>query len=144
MKHELQENGHPAPEACYEVADILDKALEKHPSMKLDMLEDAVQSRSHLCGTVHCHAGAYLIGSIKIEERKRYTFVRGADLMAHNLGFKDRDCLKDWAYSNPKIWGNNYGWKMFSLKTAFNDAENVSEIAAWWRSVGDRIKEDNQ
>ena len=143
MKHELQENGHPAPEACYAVADALDKAIKKYPNMELNMGCPTVQSHQHHCGTTHCHAGAYFIGAIEIQEGKDYFYSRGSNLMAYNLGFRNEDYLEDWAHENPKIWGSEEGWRMFACDSAFNYAENVSEIAAWWRGVGDRIKEDN-
>lgn len=143
MKHELQSNGNPTPEACYAVADALDNAIKKHPDMELDMTEGDVQSASHPCGTTHCHAGAYLIGAIEIEKWEYYDYGEGADLMALNLGFDNWRLLAYWAKQNPNIWDNHFGDFMFCDAVAFDDAENVSEIAAWWRAVGDRIKADN-
>ena len=143
MKHKLQRNGNPTPAACYDVAAALENALKKYPDMELNMVEPIVQADHHPCGTIHCHAGAYLIGAQELEKGKSYDFKQGAELMAHNLGFTSKDALSLWADKNPKIWGSIFGRGMFSYSRAFNRAWNISQIAEWWRNVGIRIEADN-
>ena len=111
--------------------------------MKLNMREGLVQNAFHPCGTAHCHAGVYLIGAAEIKKGKVYGSSRGAELMAHNLGFENSDALQRWVYQNPDIWGSENGGWLFCDKKAFDNAESITEIAAWWRNVGGRVKEDN-
>ena len=81
----------------------------------------------HECGTVHCVGGWYAIANLdrpEIKDRFKKGFVGysdGADLMAKDLGFANRDCLQTWAFDNPEIWGNPRGGSMFAYESAYDN-----------------------
>ena len=91
----------------------------------------------HECGTVHCVGGWYAVANWRRQAIKdkfnkgRVTYEHGADLMAKDLGFFDRDCLVGWANDNPKIWGNKYGFEMFTGKLAYSNKGFEGVIAQW-------------
>ncbi len=101
----------------------------------------------HECNTPMCHAGWYAFSANQGERTMKYRSYRsGADLMAQELGFKNRHELTDWAYSNPKIWGNRNGFDMFNNGDAFNIVGkvyrdvNVNDVYLHWLGVAKRME----
>ena len=105
------------------------------------------------CGAVACHAGHYAIEkSLTRENEKSFQFANyldGAWMMAADLGFGDSKLsLMNWAYENREIWGNDYGYEMFSSLDAFvfaiDDWEGevtLLHIAKHWDGVADRLEQ---
>lgn len=156
--YKLDKNGHPTPEACRAVAAQIRNALKKYPDMGLDMMEERVKrpahqthwcGTEHACGTVHCHAGTFLLGAEDLDtSRESIGYEEGVLLMIGMLGFKDdddrpQDKLEDWANDNPARWGNSNGSYVWCYEGAFDGATNVSQIADWWDDVADRSEKLN-
>jgi hypothetical protein len=107
------------------------------------------------CGTPGCHAGLISIVSEELPELQeiyerlyflqwnirgnRYEYDMWADALAIFLGFVDMEDLMDWAKDNPKIWGNEHGFHMFSFRRAFTDKTNKKlthrDIINHWKQV---------
>jgi hypothetical protein len=106
----------------------------------------AYMKNRHECGTVHCASGWYVVANldrpeIKNRFKKGYVgYSDGADLMARDLGFADRDCLQTWAYENPEIWGNENGRSIFSEESAY-DNEGFDGVIKQWELVKQNLIE---
>ena len=104
------------------VIENLEKVLplaEASGEHHLDMQEMGVNSPGHhACGTAHCAAGWYAVSQEDTERWRLKCFQRqgyinyevGAHWMAQDVGFTGgasapKQCLEEWANSNPKIWG---------------------------------------
>ena len=113
------------------------------------LLRDANEALA--CGTIACHAGHYAIEKFLIGEAevdwKFADYIDGAWMMASDLGFGDsRYELIEWARENPEIWGNEYGYEVFSELDAFvvDDYEGdftLLHIAKHWDGVADRLEQ---
>lgn len=112
----------------------------------LDMSESNVNRDGHTCGTVHCHGGWYAIAAL---DTKNYIvdFDNGADIMARHLGLIGRYRMMEWADQNPRLWGNEMGYSMFSGKMAFHHptkrpsgALTLKDIVDHWVEVYGRVK----
>lgn len=124
-------------------------------------------AKSHYCGTVHCHAGWYLLGKKwnlhsqflthynifkkALGIQRPYSYSDGAEEMAKDLGFNEREELEDWAENNPSIWGNEFGINMFFEECAFTgrifnycetDTPTITlkDIIKHWKGVHDRLE----
>ncbi|MEM8500302.1 MAG: hypothetical protein AAF542_19970 [Pseudomonadota bacterium] len=94
----------------------------------------------HSCRTPMCHGGWYASAS-------KYAlddYTEGADLIAKDLGFRDKDQLEQWAQINYKLWGNKGGIYMFCNLHAFvegnksNPNVTLKDIRNWWAGVHNR------
>ncbi len=155
--YKLDNKGNPTPEACRAVAQQLRLAVEWYPHMKLDMKETLVYAHKnssmgeHPCGTVHCHAGAFMLGSRVINlSQGAIHYTEGAIRMAELLGFSSESKLGrpdhqliHWARYNPDRWGNDSGGYLLYDVVAFDGAATVSGIADWWDGVADRTEAIN-
>lgn len=134
---------------------------------RLNMRTTEVNSKGHVCGSVHCHAGWYAVAVLPDRFRylKMVDFKYGAAQMAFDLGFIDgtnimcpcgcgsiesfdaRGALTAWAKANPELWGNHNGDYMFSDTRAFTSAgrphgaANVMDIVNHWEEVYARVVE---
>lgn len=99
----------------------------------LDMEEADVEI--NVCGTPMCHGGWYAVAS-KVGIRP--DFADGANAMAVDLGFSYRGNLKCWADQNPKLWGNKFGYRLFSGNSAFNYAKTMRGVINHWIGVHNR------
>ncbi len=138
---------------------VLPYARRKGASLNMD---SAVVSRpvgsntpacqDHKCGTVHCHAGWYLLAKMwdgkaeYLPAGRHYYYDVGARMMAQDLGLLCGYALKYWARDNPDLWGNDRGNEMFIGMRAFSpDGMNVPEssldaIVDHWRQVADALE----
>ena len=120
----------------------------------LDMGEHRVSLRSHektdvpiihKCGTVHCHAGWYLLAKIWdlksdfIGSGEKHLYEDGAYLMAKDLGLKKIRKLEGWAAKHPEIWGNDMGDFMFSSEESLGYPDTLADIVDHWRGVRRRL-----
>jgi hypothetical protein len=129
----------------------------------LDTLSDDVKdmgvammsASKPLCGTPGCHAGLIYIVAEELPELQEiyeriffshwnlkyshYEYTIWADALAEFLGFSEEKDLECWAKDNPKIWGNKYGYDMFSGRLAFtNDEDKIlkhRDIINHWKQV---------
>jgi hypothetical protein len=123
---------------------VIEQACEEDA---FDMSETiAYIKNKHKCGTVHCVGGWYAVANLNrkaIKDRFKKGFVGysdGADLMANDLGFADRDCLQTWAYENPEIWGNGAGRGLFANELACDNTGFDGVIAQWQLVRGNLIE----
>ena len=118
----------------------------------LDMFQGWVSHDSgeyegkHKCGTVHCHAGWYLLakewdGESATLARGYGDYDDGRELMKADLGASPGR----WASLRPEIWGNDFGGRMFFCERAFispdrpDGAETLQDIVDHWGEVGMRL-----
>jgi hypothetical protein len=107
------------------------------------------------CGTPGCHAGLISIVAKDLPKLQdiyeclyflqwnirgsRYEYSIWADALAEFLGFSEEKDLECWAKDNPKIWGNKYGYDMFSARLAFTDDKSKEithrYIIEHWKQV---------
>lgn len=153
---------HPNSEKCFQLADIFEAVVKRHPEGQLDMMtvevSDLRHGREHRCGTVHCHAGWALVGISpeKVNIPKTYVSFHEGVVALDEFFFGASDevadngtifsALTDWADRNPSLWGNGHGSIMFSSKIAFyhglarrKGALTLKHIADHWREVGKRV-----
>lgn len=102
----------------------------------LDMHETKINTKGHVCGTIHCMGGWYAIATLDITEP--ISFLSGAIEMAKDLGFESISEIEDWARSYSKIWGNEYGGSLFCRPWAYNDAKTIQEAIEYLKGVRDR------
>jgi hypothetical protein len=113
-----------------------------------DMREARVYDKvdKYECGTVHCVAGWYVVANMNrqvIKDKVKNGFVGfsdGADLIANDLGLGGLVGLCEWAEDNPKIWGNVYGYDMFTGELPYDD-EGFDGVIAQWCIVRDNLIE---
>ena len=105
-----------------------------------------------LCGTVGCHAGTARM--IIPDYTDHHNFKRkdsasgyrygeiilSTYLMGKNLFVR----LDQWAHKEPKLWGNESGYDLFSTEgSAFGlkDSREISSqvIGKWWQRVAERV-----
>jgi len=145
---------HPSPEQVQVVIDTLQRAVDRWPQGVLRMLEVTVKSDTHACGTSHCHAGWYTAECIA-EERKLpevesdigyISYESGTQIMAADLGFSAPSKLMQWAHTHEDIWGNRYGFDLFTLGTSMHGPEgqpagDLRDIIHHWKEVKKRLVE---
>ena len=61
-------------------------------------------------------------------------YLYGAELMALDLGFKDKLQLKKWAEANPKLWGNKFGAAMFGSGMAYGEKSQRADADICWET----------
>ncbi|GJL73554.1 MAG: hypothetical protein NMNS01_27530 [Nitrosomonas sp.] len=100
--------------------------------------------------TVACVAGWYMhavkdYGAkwFNHGENGIFSFEHGGNLIANELGFKNKFMLEMWAGKHPRIWGNNNGVHMFSKEPAWNGiedrADKMSCVIEHLEGVRDRL-----
>ena len=124
-----------------QVAFVIDKLKlvrkQANEEGAFDIKEWHVYDKKHKCGTVHCVGGWYAVANLDRRAIKdkfnegRIVFNHGTNLMAQDLGFRNGDILTNWAYENPKIWGNENGHLMFDIVNAYDNAGFDGVIAQW-------------
>ncbi len=116
--------------------------MDKHLDMKECVVHQSktVFGGGHKCGTIHCMGGWYAIAVLSKEElQKSYvSYTQGTQRMAEDLGFNEVTDLEWWAEKTPAIWGNVYGFSMFSNEAAYNYAKTLAEAVAYLEGVRDR------
>src|SRR5260221_665185 len=141
---------HPTSESIYRVIENFKKVLplatrEDH----LDMMEGVVCNNLHKCGTIHCHAGWYIISKIGIikNNKSNIDYNYGAEAMAKDMGFVNSEMLKDFFVKYNKLWGNENAEEMFTGGMAFyhhkkrlEGAINLQHIIDHWTEVAERVK----
>lgn len=107
----------------------------------LEMTSECVRSSG--CGTIACHAGAYLLACKGKEAIGTLRYYDGAKLMAKHLGFQNPEQLEEWADENPYIWGNTCGGVMFggNGKAFDRTYPTLRNVCDHWRGVAERLKE---
>ena len=114
-------------------------------NMMSSMVSD--KERKHKCGTIHCHAGWYVLACVW--DRKadyldgdEVDFRMGADRMEHDLGMGGYT-LPLWANDYPEIWGNDDGDMLFYDPAAFGCTKGditLEKIIGHWRRVADALE----
>ena len=131
-------------------------------------ISDRDPQRVKNCGTIHCHAGWYYLAKKwdrksefidnEDSERNPYTgksrqvdYRSGIKMMAKDVGDMRSEQLKQWASVNPALWGNCWGYWMFTYEAAFGDKKGetpspltLSHIVKHWEKVGYRLREKEQ
>lgn len=111
----------------------------------LDMRKSSV----HLCGTVHCHGGWYMVATHPFRSLFpiNVNYADGANQMAKDLGFKNSSRMISFFKNHHEIWGNPNAPLMFSDKRAFfhetkrpEGAKSLSDIIDHWNDVYLRLK----
>jgi len=142
---------HPSKEQFQVVIDRLSAMIPfAQRDEQFNMHEPTViQPNAHACGTVHCVGGwyiayEYMVTKTPTPKTEYIGFGDGVKIMAKDLGFGEGDYddrLQSWAKDNPEIWGNSFGYNMFSSSTAYNQAKNLSEVVEWFKGVQSRLPE---
>jgi hypothetical protein len=89
------------------------------------------------CGTIHCVGGWYAFANLGREfiagkiKKGCVSFVDGAELLARDLGLGNLNGLCNWAFDNPKIWGNKNGFDMFSNENTYDNPGYAGVISQW-------------
>ena len=130
----------PTPEQCREVASVF-RDLIDNPTFGTKWVDMGAGIHTNDCGTVACHAGWYLLG--RSGHVSDAGWADGADMIAKDLGFQDREELENWAGRNPGLWGNSNGFRMFYNPRAFmiDGYLELHRIANHWDEVASRIEE---
>ena len=145
----------PTSDQVFELVSVFDRAIEiAPPSSSVDMYTGLVSVRhtphpastlkNHQCGTVHCHAGWFLLGLLwdgtsPFLHQKSVSYFTGTEKMARMLGFTSPFEMQIFFDKNPSIWGNTDGYYMFSAFSAFNstkEALSLEKIRDHWTGVG--------
>ena len=97
----------------------------------------------HSCKTPMCFAGNFMVSSGLYKESRIYGYDEGANLIAKNLGFINREELLFWAKDHPEKWGNTMGYGLFSSPKAFlpersKEKLTTAKLIAWLEGVRDR------
>jgi hypothetical protein len=91
-------------------------------------------------------AGRRFLGATK--KRWHFDYLHGARWISFELGFEPLPGffawdLREWAQDNPQVWGNEFGWDLFSKNRAFgkNDYQRLTlkHIADHWLKVAKRL-----
>ncbi len=85
-----------------------------------------------------------------ITDEQNYSYEIWEDALDSYLGFSsnkvsDSLSLLGWATSNPDIWGNKYGYKMFIEGSAFGQDSDIfplSVIIDHFNAIADRLNEN--
>ena len=162
MKHQ------PTAEAVRKMAASFKSNDKEKRILNMDV-SDIHRRHKGICGTIACHAGHYLAANahrreagvkyqrwervdpnteilIDIDSGDHATYQAGIKLMAKDLGFRERllNAIQNWAYHNPKIWGNANGVTMFDDDRAFDKLlhqTTLADIHDHWMGVADRLEE---
>ena len=142
-----------------EAANGLEKAIPLACTCKVDMELGVAYSLSKdsECGTPACHGGWLAFAaskgcfpSFRWEEDFALIYTRGSQVLHWLCGWRhwgtefDQNPLPKWAKENPRLWGNEWGEKMFGLSNApFNDDKihlTIKDIIAHYRGVVERLR----
>ena len=160
----------PTPENIRLVANNLESMITDSENLEISMGEMTIYKERRTCKTIACHAGFYEL-QFALKNKEKYCFEdddienversylsensdkerkdwivyeHGAKRIAQDLGFRGKQDLKNWAHNNPKLWGNKYGFNMFTSQQAFNGVNKggltLNNIVKHWRNVADRIE----
>lgn len=117
---------------------------------QLNMAIGFVNNVDYACGSIHCAAGWFAIGT-KLHLTGWVNHGDGKREMAKMLGFDDDSELKYWASENQEIWGNEYPLLMFSKAIAYYHptkrplgAQNLRHIYDHLMEVYERAKATEQ
>ena len=139
-------------------ADKVDKVVERLEGVRvgyepvIEMGEGRIRGRFRRgCGTVCCHAGAYLLARRPVSSAfgvvtyNLGSYTRGADIMANDLGFEQAWDLQRFMAIHPEIWGNERGSGLFASSYAFTPSDvyttTLAEIIEHWKGVAERLRE---
>ena len=106
-------------------------------ALDMDVGSVSNRRRRHQCGTIHCHAGWYLLAKewdLKSKYLKRgKSFAFGVLQMENDLECED---ISTFMSENPSIWGNKRGSMMFLFNVAFGtDCLTLDDIVVHWLGV---------
>jgi hypothetical protein len=124
---------------------IFIETLEALPEGIRNNRVDMNSTHEPVCGTVGCFAGLISIVAKDIPELEDlygyetiYFFHAWVDALNEYLDTN----FREWAEEKPEIWGNAYGWNMFTSITAFGkekgDVLTHDEIIVFLRNAYDR------
>lgn len=121
---------------------------------KVNIGNPKVLPEANLCGTPACHAGWYAAFNPNMVMDRKGSYCEGVRALNNDLGFKSNTessghSLREWAWHNPELWGNVYGYCMFSSNSAFgrisenltDDILTLVDIAKHWQGVANRLCE---
>jgi len=133
MEQRLCKEYHPTQQQMQIVIDNL-RSIEEEANMEgcFDIEEGVIKERdSTVCNTVMCVAGWYAMATIYKDDHppysERWVYSTGVELIAETLTLDGEVGLEEWADNNPTIWGNPYGYDMFSDVGAYNGLAHNSE-----------------
>ena len=132
----------------------LQRFVKTLQSMEQDMPIDMDGALEPRCGTPGCHAGLVMLALDKMGLKQTeyylnegYDYCDQADRLARYLFAskkRDKSDLENWAFQNPKIWGNQRGLGLFVHGESFGqttDSFPSSVIVDHWAGVLDRLTE---
>lgn len=112
--------------------------------------ENLNMGKGSTCGSIHCHAGWYLVATQPIRAFfgvSSTAYWKGAMRLFKDLGFNSKEEAWFWLRLNPVIWGNEGGTLMFSSSYAFYHPEKrrrgaltLKDIIDHWTEVYERLK----
>ena len=167
----MTNNNHPDPDNIRTIAMRLESMLPLARNEKMEMFASRVYINEELCGTQACHGGFYEL-EFALRNKEDFILPEdfydntdceyllkktldsdgcyipvywydGAERMAKDLGFKDRNQLEEWANKNPLLWGNTKGRDMFQDGEAFKgdyDSVKLIDVVNHWLTVAERIE----
>ncbi len=128
---------------------LVNDTLRKAPEVNLDMASPKWDEKN-ICGTPACFAGFYAALN-GLSSKSHMPYLHGATLIAKACGFSDERNMKYWASKNPKLWGNDRGYYIFSNAKAFLPTEEhntksqtiipLSQVITWIDGVIGRLNE---
>ena len=150
MKNERRKTKNPTSEQFKTVINNFISVLPKAEfEDSLNMMSSALApNEESVCSTRMCHASWYAT-SKKVYRKSDgdcFGFIHGANMLANDLGLEDWHVLIRWALTNPELWGNQMGHKMFGKFSAFqenpDDEVTLKSIINWWIKVHNRTHPD--
>ena len=145
------------------VVTTLENCALRYPNHTIDMragkiLQEILNDKS--CKTICCMAGHYLLGKITKPLFSYYgdntniltdtngtelNYLHGADMLANDMGFDNKNHMAAWADENPNIWGNEWGGYLFAANVAYNiDREEfmtLGKIVNHLKGVSQRLRD---
>jgi hypothetical protein len=125
---------------------VIDTLTEAYKLAKRNAPVDMMISDvfSPICGTPMCHVGWYA----SVNYISGIDFTEGSNMIASDLGFRNKIELKEWAHDNPEIWGNDRGEGMFCDGEAFGQEDDtgftLKTIIDHWKAVKKRALMDTE
>lgn len=127
-----------------EIIRDLQRTKKMYPKGKLIMYECRVRELDydtheeiHACGTVHCFAGWYGVMHQELYDPidTYWSYSEACEAIAQKCGFCRPDYMQQWADNNSHLWGNRYGYGMFSTAAAFGNPKNLTDVIAHLKKV---------